>query len=203
MTETTATATSTETTPSGPSLWKLDPTHSSLTFAGRQMMISTVRGRFADFDATVVGSETEPETASIEVTVRAASVDSGFEARDQHLRSADFLGVEQHPTIDFRSTAIRRLTGELLAVEGDLTLKDVTKHVAFEATLNGLTVGMSGARRAAFSADLTLDRHDFGITWNMPLGGDAVLVGRMIALQFELTFEEATEAPADRAARAA
>jgi polyisoprenoid-binding protein YceI len=195
--------TTTTTTPTGASLWKLDPTHSSLSFAGRKMMISTVRGRFSEFDARVVGSDTDPESASIEVTVRAASVDSGFEARDQHLRSADFLAVDQFPTIDFRSTAVRRLEDERLAITGDLTIKGVTRPVTLETTVNGLAVGMSGARRAAFTAELQLDRHDWGITWNMPLGGDAVLVGRTITLQFELTFQETAEADADPVQQAA
>jgi polyisoprenoid-binding protein YceI len=191
-----------ETTTPTPSLWKLDPSHSSISFAGRQMMISTVRGRFSDFDAHVVGSDVAPESASVVVAVKAASVDSGFEPRDQHLRSPDFLAVDEYPTIDFRSTRIQRTADERLAIEGGLTVKGVTRPIAFEATFNGLTVGMSGARRSAFAAELTIDRHDFGITWNMPLGGDAVLVGRTITLQFEFTFEEAAEAP-DAAAPAA
>lgn len=188
MSETTTTA---STTPTAASVWKLDPSHSSLAFSGRHMMISTIRGRFSDFDARVIGSDSDPEAATVEVTVQAASVDSGFEPRDQHLRSADFLAVDAFPTIDFRSTGVRRLADERLAISGELTIKGVTRPVTFEATLNGLAVGMSGARRAAFAAELLLDRDDWGITWNMPLGGDAVLVGKTISLQFDFTFEEA------------
>jgi polyisoprenoid-binding protein YceI len=171
------------------STWTLDPAHSSIHFAGRQMMISTVRGRFTRFEAAVVGSELQPEQASVEVTVDAASVDSGVAPRDQHLMSGDFLDVEHYPHITFK-----------LRVQGDLTIKDVTRPVSFEASFNGLAVGMSGARRAAFTAELTIDRRDWGITWNMPLGTDAVLVGTHITLQFELTVEESTPAPTETAA---
>jgi polyisoprenoid-binding protein YceI len=174
-----------------PSTWVLDPAHSSVHFAGRQMMISTVRGRFARFDARASGSEAAAEQATVELTIEAASVESGLEQRDEHLRSADFLDVERYPTITFRSTAIERSGEEGLRVTGDLTIKGVTRPVELEAVLRGLAVGMSGARRAAFSAEVTIDRRDWGITWNMPVGTDAVLVGTHVTLQFELTFEEA------------
>jgi polyisoprenoid-binding protein YceI len=175
--------------------WVLDPTHSSITFSGRQLMISTVRGRFGRFDATIVGRDDRPEDASVVVTVDAASVDTGFEARDQHLRSADFLDVERYPVITFSSTAIVRSGDDALRVEGELTLRGVTGPVSFAATLRGFVVGMSGARRAAFTADVTIDRRDWGITWNMPVGDDTVLVGTGITLTFELTLEEAGAAP--------
>ncbi len=174
------------------SVWALDPAHSSLHFSGRQMMISTVRGHFARFDANIEGDDTDPENARVHVTVEAASLDTGVDQRDQHLRSPDLLDVAQFPTIEFRSTSITKADDDRLTVEGDLTIKGVTRPVQAEATLRGLGVGMSGARKAAFTAEFTIDRGDWGMDWNVPLGGDAVLVGREITLQFELTVEEQT-----------
>jgi len=172
------------------SVWALDPAHSSLHFSGRQMMISTVRGHFSSFDARVEGNDEDPENATVQVTVDAASLNSGLEQRDQHLRSPDLLDVATFPTIEFLSTSIKKADEDQLTVEGNLTIKGVTRPIQAEATLRGLAVGMSGARKAAFSTEFTIDRGDWGMSFNVPLGGDAVLIGREITLQFELTVEE-------------
>jgi len=124
------------------------------------------------------------------VTVDAASLNSGLEQRDQHLRSPDLLDVGTFPAIEFLSTSIKKADEDRLTVEGDLTIKGVTRPIQAEATLRGLAVGMSGARKAAFSTEFTIDRGDWGMSFNVPLGGDAVLIGREITLQFELTVEE-------------
>jgi len=126
----------------------------------------------------------------VQVTVDAASLATGLDQRDQHLRSPDLLDVANFPTIEFRSTSINKANEDRLAVEGDLTIKGVTRPIQTEATLRGVAVGMSGARRAAFTTEFTIDRGDWGMTFNVPLGGDAVLIGREITLQFELTVEE-------------
>ena len=172
------------------STWTIDAAHSSLHFSGRQMMISTVRGHFARFDANIEGDDTDPENARVHVTVEAASLATGVDQRDQHLRSPDLLDVATFPTIEFLSTSIEKADADRLTVEGALTIKGVTRPIQAEATLRGLAVGMSGARRAAFTTEFTIDRGDWGMTFNVPLGGDAVLIGREITLQFELTVEE-------------
>ncbi len=179
------------------SVWALDPAHSSLHFSGRQMMISTVRGHFSSFDARIEGSDEDPENATVQVTVDAASLNSGLEQRDQHLRSPDLLDVGTFPAIEFLSTSIKKADEDRLTVEGNLTIKGVTRPIQAEATLRGLAVGMSGARKAAFSTEFTIDRGDWGMTFNVPLGGDAVLIGREITLQFELTVEEQAADGAD------
>ena len=188
-TQTADTESTQEPGPTG-SVWLLDPGHSSLHFAGRQMMISTVRGHFSSFDARIEGNDEDPENAAVQVTVDAASLATGLDQRDQHLRSPDLLDVANFPTIEFRSTSINKANEDRLAVEGDLTIKGVTRPIQTEATLRGVAVGMSGARRAAFTTEFTIDRGDWGMTFNVPLGGDAVLIGREITLQFELTVEE-------------
>ncbi len=179
------------------SVWALDPTHSSLHFSGRQMMISTVRGRFARFDARIEGSDADPENATVQVTVDASSVESGLGQRDEHLRSPDLLDVAAFPTIEFQSKSIKKADDDRLTVEGDLTIKGVTRPIQAEATLRGVAVGMSGARRAAFTTEFTIDRADWGMSFNVPLGGDAVLIGREITLQLELTVEEQAADGAD------
>jgi len=189
-TQTADSRTATQESGTARSTWALDPAHSSLHFSGRQMMISTVRGHFSSFDARVEGNDEDPENATVQVTVDAASLNSGLEQRDQHLRSPDLLDVATFPTIEFLSTSIKKADADRLAVEGDLTIKGVTRPIQAEATLRGLAVGMSGARRAAFTTEFTIDRGDWGMTFNVPLGGDAVLIGREITLQFELTVEE-------------
>ena len=189
-TQTADSRTATQESGTARSTWALDPAHSSLHFSGRQMMISTVRGHFARFDARIEGSDADPESASVQVTVEAASLDTGVGQRDEHLRSPDLLDVAQFPTIEFRSTSIKKAEDDRLTVEGDLTIKGVTRFIQADATLRGLAVGMSGARKAAFTTEFTIDRGDWGMTFNVPLGGDAVLIGREITLQFELTVEE-------------
>ncbi|MBA3435384.1 MAG: YceI family protein [Chloroflexi bacterium] len=190
MIDTQTTDTQTRDSSTARSTWTLDAAHSSLHFSGRQMMISTVRGHFARFDARIEGSDEDPESASVQVTVEAASLHTGLDQRDEHLRSPDLLDVANFPNIEFRSTSIKKANEDRLAVEGDLTIKGVTRPMQTEATLRGVAVGMSGARRAAFTTEFTIDRGDWGMTFNVPLGGDAVLIGREITLQFELTVEE-------------
>ncbi len=114
----------------------------------------------------------------------------------------DLLDAGRYPTIEFRSTSVER-SGDALRIGGDLTIRDVTRPIAFDARLAGVAVGMSGARRAAFSAELTLDRRDWGVTWNVPLGGDAVLVGTELTLTFDFTFEEVDGGAAERTQAAA
>ncbi len=184
-------------------VWKIDPSHSVVEFAVKHMMFTTVKGRFAAFAGEVVTVADDPTEGEVNFTIDADSIDTRDEKRDEHLRSNDFFGAGDHPKLVIASTRVEHVPGPTFRVHGDLTIKGVTRPVTLEATVNGLAVGMSGARRAAFTAELQLDRHDWGITWNMPLGGDAVLVGRTITLQFELTFEETAEADADPVQQAA
>ena len=195
-TETTQTATAQPGARTGRTTWRLDPVHSHLGFSGRQMMISTVRGRFGRFDATLEVEVDRPETARIEARIDATSLDTNFEFRDTHLKGPDFLDVERHPEILFRSTSVEPVS-DLVRVNGELTIKDQTRPVTLDAELRGVMPGEGGERRAAFSATGVFNRTDWGIVWNVPLGGDAVLVGDEIRVEIEVTFvqkpEESTE----------
>lgn len=133
----TAVAEATVATPAGGrTAWKLDPAHSTVEFAVKHMMISTVKGRISDVDATIYTDERNPRNSSVEATLRAASIDTRTDQRDQHLRSADFLNVEKYPEIRFKSTRIQG-DKERFQVTGDLTIRDVTKEITLDVEFQG------------------------------------------------------------------
>lgn len=166
--------------------WTIDSTHSQVGFAVKHMMFTTVRGRFADLEGVVTLDADAPERSSVDVEIRADSIDTQVEGRDQHLRSADFLDVEAHPTLTFRS---RRVEGDVsrpgsaFRVIGDLTLHGVTREVVLDATFDGTGTDPWGNPRAGFSAETTIDRRDFGLTWNQGLEAGGVLVGHEVKIQ--------------------
>jgi polyisoprenoid-binding protein YceI len=167
--------------------WKLDPTHSHIEFSAKHMMITTVKGRFADFEGTVSGSPDSPAGATVNVVIRAASIDTRTEQRDGHLRSPDFLDVEKFPTITFRSTKISG-SKEKFALTGDLTIRDVTRPITLDVTYEGQGADPWGGTRAGFSATGKIDRREFGLTWNQALEAGGVLVSNDIKLQIEAQF---------------
>jgi len=149
--------------------WRIDPGHAEVGFVGKHLVFNKVRGRFR----------------SLEGYVDVASVDSGDAARDDHLRSAELFDVERFPTATFRGRA-HRWSANTGTVVGELTLKGVTRPVELEVTALGVVTDPWGGERAVFSASGTLNRHDWGITWNMPLAGGGLLVSRDIHLEIEL-----------------
>jgi polyisoprenoid-binding protein YceI len=167
--------------------WTLDPAHSAVTFSAKHMMVTTVRGSIAIREVELDFDPERPDASSVRVALDAASVDTGQTMRDQHLRSADFLETEEHPTIDFVSTAIEPRGEGRYAIRGDLTIRGVTRQVVLDATLGGVVRDwQGGGRRAAFSARTTIDREDFGLTWNVALEHGGWLVSREIAIDIEL-----------------
>jgi polyisoprenoid-binding protein YceI len=167
--------------------WKLDPTHSTLEFSVRHMMITTVKGRFAEVDGTIVVGENG--TAEVSATIPAASIDTRTEQRDQHLRSGDFLDVEAYPTITFQSTGVSAVptsAGDNFELHGDLTIRGVTKPVVLKATFEGEGKDPWGGTRRSFTAVGAFDRTDFGLTWNAALETGGVLVSNEIKVNFDL-----------------
>lgn len=164
--------------------WVLDPAHSDVTFSVRHMMISKVRGTFGVKSATITAPE-NPLEARIEATVDVASVDTKDEARDQHLRSADFFDVENYPTMTFVSTGVRADDGKFL-VDGDLTLRGVTKPVTFEVEFGGFGTDPYGNYKAGATAKTVINREDFGLTWNAALETGGVLVGKDVTIELDL-----------------
>ncbi len=165
--------------------YTLDKGHTTIEFVGRHLMITKVRGRFTDFDGQIVIGES-PEQSSVEVTIQTASVDSSDEKRDGHLRSPDFLDVENYPTITFRSTKVDLNPDGTAKVTGDLTVKDVTRPVTLDVEFDGAQADPWGGQRLGFSAHTEIDREDWGLTWNVALETGGVLVGKKIRLEFNV-----------------
>ncbi|MDE0547165.1 YceI family protein [Microbacterium sp. C7(2022)] len=164
--------------------WVLDPSHSEVTFSVRHMMISKVRGSFGVKSATITAPE-NPLDATVEATVDVASVDTNDDARDTHLRSGDFFDVENHPTMEFRSTGAR-IAGEDFVVDGDLTIRGITKPVSFDVEFGGFGTDPWGNYKAGATAKTVINREDFGLTWNAALETGGVLVGKDITITLEL-----------------
>jgi polyisoprenoid-binding protein YceI len=164
--------------------WKLDPSHSTIEFSAKHMMFTTVKGRFADVDATIVANDDSPEGASLEVTMQTASIDTRSEMRDNHLRSADFLDAEKFPTITFKSAAIAGRK-ESFSITGDLTIHGVTRQVTLDVAYEGAGIDPWGGQRMGFSASGKIDRRDFGLTWNQALEAGGVLVSNDIRINID------------------
>jgi polyisoprenoid-binding protein YceI len=168
--------------------WNIDPAHTLVEFSAKHMMITTVKGRFADVRGTLTLNEDQPEASSVGVELAAASLDTRTEQRDQHLRSADFLDAANYPLISFHSRRIEGLRlaeGAEFRIIGDLTIRDVTREVALAATYEGRGRDPWGGERVSFSAITKLDRRDFGLTWNAALESGGVLVSNEIKIHIE------------------
>jgi polyisoprenoid-binding protein YceI len=161
----------------------IDATHSNVEFAVKHMMISTVKGRFGDVSGSVtVPASGEPK---VDVTIQAASIDTRVDARDNHLKSADFFDVATYPTLRFVSTKATR-TDDGYTLTGDLTIKDVTRPVTLTVTEEGAGVDPWGNAKTAFSASGKINRTDFGLTWNAALETGGVLVSEEVKLAFDV-----------------
>lgn len=165
--------------------WVVDPGHSEVSFQIRHLM-SRVRGVFHDFSATIVKDD-DPAKSSVEFTIQAASIDTGIEDRDKHLRTADFFDVENHPTITFKSTSIEKVSDTEYRVTGPLTLRGVTKEITLPVTFDGEMTDPWGNLRAGFSTETTLDRKDFGVNWNRALDQGGFLLSDEVAVEIHLS----------------
>jgi len=149
--------------------WTIDTVHSEVSFVVRHLMISKVRGRFEKFEATIVTAE-DPLKSTVTAKVDLSSINTGQEQRDAHIRSGDFFEVEKYPEMTFVSTGLKPAE-EGFVLEGELTLKGVTKAVAFDLEVTGFGPDAYGGTRAGFSATTQINRMDFGVTWNGPIPG--------------------------------
>jgi polyisoprenoid-binding protein YceI len=166
--------------------WDIDPVHSEVSFVVRHMVVSKVRGRFNAFSGTIVTAE-EPLESSVQATIEAASIDTNQEQRDTHVRSADFLDAEHHPTLTFTSTAVRH-KGDGYEVDGELTIRGVAKPVTLELELNGFSPDPFGGTRVGLSARTEINRQDFGVSYNGPIPGadNAMVLSDKVALTLEI-----------------
>jgi polyisoprenoid-binding protein YceI len=176
--------------------WTLDNAHTTVGVAAKHLMLTTVRGRFSGVRGEIDFDPKVPLRAKAWLEIDAASVDTGDAKRDAHLRSADFLDVEHHPTIRFESTSIRREAGPFL-VTGDLTIRGTTKPVAVKVEVSDVLDDPWGGKRVAFEATSKIDRRDWGLVWNMPLANGGVLVSNDLTIEVSIQAVPAKGAPQD------
>lgn len=180
--------------------WTLDSAHSQVGFAIRHMMISTVRGKFDQFDGDFTLDEQDPTRSQAEGRVQVASIDTGNEERDNHLRSADFFDARTYPTITFKSRQITSKGTDAYLVTGDLTMHGVTKELTLEAELSPEAKDPWGNLRRGVSLRGFLNRKDFGLTWNQALETGGVLVDEKVKLEIDLEIVHAAPQEAARLA---
>jgi polyisoprenoid-binding protein YceI len=164
--------------------WTIDPVHSEVGFSVRHMMVSKVRGRFTSFSGELVTGE-DPTQSSVTAEIDLSSINTGQEQRDAHIKSADFFEVETYPTMTYKSTGIKVEDGEYV-LEGDLTLKGVTRSVPLKLEIQGFGPDAFGGYRAGFTATGELNRRDFNISFNAPMANGGVVVADKIQLHLEI-----------------
>ncbi|MDY0109498.1 MAG: YceI family protein [Candidatus Krumholzibacteria bacterium] len=165
--------------------YKIDPSHSAVSFKVRHLMISTVRGSFDEFSGSFTYLKDNPAQWQVAAEIQTASVNTNDDKRDDHLRTADFFDVEKFPTMTFRSTKVTG-QGERFKLHGDLTLLGVTKPVVFDLEITGETIDPWGNHRVGFSAIGKLDRKEWGMTWSTALDSGGVMVGDEVGIELEI-----------------
>ena len=171
--------------PAATSTWKIDASHTLVEFAVKHLMISTVKGRFANVEGDIVIAQGDPAHSSVNATIKALSIDTRTGQRDDHLRSADFLNAANFPEITFKSTRIVGNVSEF-KVTGDLTIRGVTKEITLDVTNEGSVKDPWGGDRIGFSGKTKFDRRDFGLTWNQAIESGGVLVGHEVKVSLEV-----------------
>ena len=166
--------------------WEIDSGHSGVNFSVRHMVVAKVRGKFSRWSGVLRAADGDEARASVEVVIDASSIDTGVADRDAHLKSPDFLDVAHHPEITFRAERSERLTPERLRVSGELTIRGVTRPVVLDVEYAGRTKDPWGHERAGFAARTSVDRKDFGLTWNQVLEAGGVVVGDRVEIEIEV-----------------
>lgn len=165
--------------------WVIDPSHSSVEFVVRHLVVSKVKGRFSAFAGTITVDPSDPLASVVDATIQATSVDTHDEQRDAHLRSPDFFDVEAFPTITFRSSGLRADGGDY-EVDGELTIKGIARPVTVTLEYNGTSGDPWGGTRAGFSAVTEVNRRDFGLDFDVKLDTGGALVGETIRIHLEV-----------------
>ena len=166
--------------------WTTDPMHTQVEFSAKHMGIMTVRGAFTGLTTQIDFNEDDFTASSVEATIDASTLNTHDKQRDGHLKSPDFLDVEQFPTIVFKSTRIEHAAHDQYRMTGDLTMRDVTRPVSLEVVYSGQAKDPMGNMHAGFSAYTTINRKDWGLTWNMALETGGLLVGDQIKIALEI-----------------
>jgi polyisoprenoid-binding protein YceI len=164
--------------------WSIDPVHTEVGFSVRHMMVSKVRGKFRTFSGQIVTGR-DPLDSSVTAEIDLSSIDTGNEQRDAHIRSADFFEVETYPAMTYRSTGVRR-HGDGYVLDGELTLKGVTRDVPLALEINGFGPDAYGGTRAGFSATAEINRRDFGVNFSAAMETGGAVVGDKVTIQLEI-----------------
>jgi polyisoprenoid-binding protein YceI len=167
--------------------YTIDPTHSEIGFAVRHAMVTTVRGQFSEYEGKLHLDGSDPSRSTAEVVIKVASIDTGQEQRDGHLRTGDFFDADTHPEITFRSTSARQLDAETYQLTGDLTIKGISKPVSIDLTFNGSAKDLYGNQRVGFEGTTTINRTDWGLNYNAALETGGVLIGEKVKLTFDIS----------------
>lgn len=166
--------------------WEFDLAHSSINFSVRHLVVAKVRGRFGAWSGTLEFDEQNPKDAKVEVQIEAASIDTKDEARDKHLRSGDFLDVDNHKHLSFKSTSVEKVSDKNFRVNGELTVRGHSEPVVLDVEYAGRVKDPWGNERAVFSAHTSVDRKKFGLNWNQALETGGVLVGDKVEIEIEI-----------------
>lgn len=177
--------------------WEIDSSHSGIHFSVRHMVVAKVRGQFARWSGTILSEDGALGRASVSAVIDASSIETGVEDRDTHLKSADFFDSASHPEITFKSTRVEMVGEERLRLLGDLTIRGATREVALDVEYAGQTKDPWGNVRAGFTAKTSIDRKDFGLTWNQLLEAGGLVVGDRVDVEIEV---EAVKQAATKAA---
>lgn len=167
--------------------YTIDPTHSEVGFSVRHAMVTTVRGQFAEYEGKLQLDGSKPANSSAEVTIKVVSIDTNQTQRDEHLRTGDFFDAATYPEIRFRSSSAEQVDDETYRMHGDLTIKDTTKPVSIDFTYNGSATDPYGNLRVGFEGSTTVNRSDWGLTYNAALEGGGVLISEKVKLTFDIS----------------
>lgn len=167
--------------------YAIDPTHSRIGFVARHAMVTKVRGSFNEFEGSGYFDADTPASSNLQLTIQAASIDTRNADRDGHLKSNDFFDMETYPTITFVSTAVEAVNDTNYRVTGDLTIKDITKPVTIDFEYTGTAVDPYNNTRIGLEGTTTINRKDWGVSWNAALEAGGVLVGEKVVLEFEVS----------------
>ena len=168
--------------------WKLDKAHSQVTFSVTHMVISEVTGAFREFDITFSSDKEDLTDTKVDAIIKTKSIDTGNERRDNHVRSDEFLNAEKYPEMKFKSNKVEKTGQDTYKITGDLTIRDVTKSVVLETKYKGSIKDPMGNTRIAFKAATTIDRFEFGTTWNKAIETGGLVAGKDIEVTLLMEF---------------
>lgn len=180
--------------------WQVDNSHTHINFTARHMMISKVRGEFTDYDITVNFDENNLTATTVDVAIRADSINTRDAQRDAHLKSPDFLNAEQYPVLTFKSKKVVQDSPNRGRLIGDLTIRDVTREVTLDVEYAGVANTPWGGTNAGFSGKTTINRKDWGLNWNVALEAGGWLVSEQVTIEIELELARVPEAAAEAVA---